>query len=50
MAPNAQVCSNVMVVGGVVVLVGDVAEMGKSLQVRSKLSDRDLPEVGEGAG
>lgn len=32
-----------MMVGGIVVLVGDIAEMGKSLEVHSKLSDQDLP-------
>lgn len=32
-----------MMVGGIAVLVGDIAEMGKSLEVHSKLSDQDLP-------
>jgi hypothetical protein len=39
---RARVCSKVLVVGGVVVLVGDVVERGESLEVHSKLSDQDL--------
>lgn len=42
MAPDVEICCNVMVVGAVVVLVDEFAEMGKRLEVHSELSDQDL--------